>query len=172
MGDSGARPSEDEQRWRRLTEKQRACLDLLLDHKTSKVIGRDLGISKHTVDQRLNAARDTLGAQDRNETAVMYRQLRQTYDRVTYDAAVVPPPPALVRSDFPDGSPPNLMELHDSSGTIGGQQGNRPPFGDLLRHDYSSAVRVGITLAIVGAVVLIGLGGLSIGQTLTALLTR
>lgn len=64
------------------------------------------------------------------------------------------------------------MELHDSSQALGRPSGNRSPFGDLLRHDYSSAVRVGITLAVVGTIVLIGIGGLSIGQTLTALLTR
>ena len=73
MDDSGSHPHDDEDRWSRLTEKQRACLDLLIEHKTSKEIARLLDISKHTVDQRLNLARDTLGAQDRNESAFIYR---------------------------------------------------------------------------------------------------
>ncbi|MDT7529018.1 helix-turn-helix transcriptional regulator [Sphingopyxis sp. SE2] len=172
MDDSGSHPPDDEDRWNRLTDKQRACLDMLIEHKTSKEIARLLDISKHTVDQRLTTARDVLGAADRNETAVIYRRLKQTYDRMTYDAVGIPPSPALVRSEFPDGSPPNLMELHDSSEVLGRQSSNRSPFGDLLRPDHSSAARIGITLTLVGAIVLIGLGGLSIGQTLTELLTR
>ncbi|AMG75526.1 helix-turn-helix transcriptional regulator [Sphingopyxis granuli] len=172
MDDSGSRPNIDEDRWNRLTEKQRACLDLLIEHKTSKEIARLLDISKHTVDQRLNAARDTLGARDRNETAFLYGQLKQIYDRVTYDAVDVPDRPTLVRSEFPNGSPPNLMELKDSSEMLGRLSSKRSPFGDLLRPDHSSAARIGITLTVVAVVVLIGLGGLSIGQTLTELLTR
>lgn len=172
MNDSGSHPPEDEDRWNRLTEKQRACLDLLIEHKTSKEIARLLNISKHTVDQRLNAARDTLGARDRNETAFIYGQLKQIYDRVTYDAVEVPARPTLVRSEFPDGSPPNLMELHDSSEMLARLSSKRSPFGDWLRPDHSSAARIGITLTVVGVIVLIGLGGLSIGQTLTELLTR
>lgn len=172
MNDSGSHPLHDEDRWNRLTEKQRACLDLLIEHKTSKEIARLLDISKHTVDQRLNAARDTLGARDRKETAFVYGQLKQIYDRVTYDAVEVPDRPALVRSEFPDGSPPNLMELHDSSEGLGRPSSDGSPFGDYLRHDYGSAMRIGITLTVVAAIVLIGLGGLSIGHTLTQLLSR
>lgn len=155
-----------------MTEKQRACLDLLLERRTSKQIARDLDISKQAVDLRLTTARDTLGAANRDETAIIYARLRQTYDRIPCDPVILPATPELVPSNFPDGGPPNLMELHDSSQALGRPSGNRSPFGDLLRHDYSSAVRVGITLAVVGTIVLIGIGGLSIGQTLTALLTR
>ncbi|WP_422060853.1 helix-turn-helix transcriptional regulator [Sphingopyxis sp.] len=172
MDDSGSHPLEDEERWKRLTDKQRACLDLLIEHKTSKEIARLLDISKHTVDQRLTTARDALGASDRNETAVTYRRLKQTYDRMTYDAVGIPPTPTLVRSEFPDGSPPNLMELQDSSELPGRLSSKRSPFGDLLRPDHNSAGRIGITLALIGVIVLISLGGLSIGQTLTELLTR
>jgi DNA-binding CsgD family transcriptional regulator len=172
MDDSGSHPLDDEDRWNRLTEKQRVCLDLLIEHKTSKEIARLLDISKHTVDQRLTTARVTLGASDRNALAFTYQRLKQTCDRVTYDAVGIPPGPTLVRSEFPDGSPPNLMELRDSSQMRGGLSSNRSPFGDLLRPDHSSVVRIGITLTVVGVIVLISLGGLSIGQTLTELLTR
>ncbi len=58
MVDSHASPMPtDAERWARLTEKHRACLDLLLDHRTSKQIARILGIAKPTVDQRIAAAR-------------------------------------------------------------------------------------------------------------------
>src|SRR3546814_11183815 len=62
MLDSHDLLADDAARWARLTEKHRACLDLLLDHRTSKQIARILGIAKPTVDQRIAAARFILGA--------------------------------------------------------------------------------------------------------------
>lgn len=171
MNDSGSHPREDEQRWLRLTEKQRACLDLLLEHKTSKEIARRLDISKHTVDQRLAAARDTLGTADRNDTAVVYRQLKSLYDRMTYDAVQVPPPPALMRSDFQSGSPPNLMDLRDSNVLSGRKARTGSPFRDLWRRDFSPASRIAIMLALLAVTILILLGGLAISQTLSQLLS-
>lgn len=172
MDDSGSHPPDDEDRWNRLTEKQRACLDLLIEHKTSKEIARLLDISKHTVDQRLNAARDTLGAQDRNEAAFLYRQLKQIYDRMTYDAVEVPPRPVWVRSEFPDGSPPNMMDFHDKSVSLGRPLSKRFSFRGLWRRDYSSSARVGIMMGMLAFTVLILLGGLGIAQALDQLLSR
>ena len=60
-----------------LTLKQREVLDLLLAHKTSKEIARDLGISPHTVDQRIQFAKAKLGVDSRGEVAVAYRHLLQ-----------------------------------------------------------------------------------------------
>jgi DNA-binding CsgD family transcriptional regulator len=58
-----------------LTAKQRAVLDLLIEHKTSKEISRLLGISHHTVDQRIMLARAKLGVATRGEVAQAYRRL-------------------------------------------------------------------------------------------------
>lgn len=58
-----------------LTGKQREVLDLLLAHKTSKEIARELGISPHTVDQRIQFAKGKLGVDSRGEVAVAYRRL-------------------------------------------------------------------------------------------------
>lgn len=58
-----------------LTDKQRAVLDLLIEHKTSKEISRILGISHHTVDQRIMLARAKLGVATRGEVAQAYRRL-------------------------------------------------------------------------------------------------
>lgn len=171
MDDSGSHADSDEDRWNRLTVKQRACLDLLLEHKTSKEIARLLDISKHTVDQRLTAARDTLGASDRNEAAFFYGRLRLIYDRMTYDAVEVPRTPALVRSNFPDGSPSNLMELHGSSTALGRLSSERSPSGDLWRRDYSTAWRIIIMVTLLALTVVILLGGLGIAHALTQLLS-
>lgn len=60
-----------------LTDKQREVLELLIEHKTSKEISRELGISPHTVDQRLDTVRARLGAKNRSEIAQIYRRLRE-----------------------------------------------------------------------------------------------
>lgn len=55
-----------------LTDGQKACLRLVDDHHTSKEIGRILGISPFTVDQRLDAARRKLNAQSRKDAAKIF----------------------------------------------------------------------------------------------------
>src|SRR3546814_7011717 len=93
----------DAERWKRLTRKQRDCLDLLLERNTSKQIARDLGISKYTVDQRIRTARSILGAANRDETARAYTRLKNIYHRIAYDPVDIPSSPRLVPSDFPAG---------------------------------------------------------------------
>ncbi|NYH95364.1 helix-turn-helix domain-containing protein [Novosphingobium marinum] len=58
-----------------LTAKQREVLDLLIEHKTSKQISRILGISPHTVDQRVKLAKAKFGLGNRAELARTYREL-------------------------------------------------------------------------------------------------
>lgn len=69
----------------RLTDKQRQVLDLLIEHKTSKEIARTLGISPHTVDQRITLARIKLGLSSRGGIAQEYRRLRDLCERDTYE---------------------------------------------------------------------------------------
>lgn len=52
-----------------LTERQQQCLQGFLERKTAKVIGRELGISHHAVEQHLKAARRKLGAESTLEAA-------------------------------------------------------------------------------------------------------
>ncbi|HYJ30068.1 MAG TPA: helix-turn-helix transcriptional regulator [Allosphingosinicella sp.] len=52
-----------------LSEGQRECLRMVLRHMSSKEIARALGISRHTVDQRLRLAMKTLGAASRVDAA-------------------------------------------------------------------------------------------------------
>jgi DNA-binding CsgD family transcriptional regulator len=53
----------------KLTEGQRLCLRMVLRHMSSKEIARALGISRHTVDQRLRFAMRTLQVGTRIEAA-------------------------------------------------------------------------------------------------------
>lgn len=65
----------DEDALARVTEGQRACLRLVLHHMSSKEIARALGISRHTVDQRLKLAMRELGATSRVEAAKRFAAL-------------------------------------------------------------------------------------------------
>lgn len=170
MIDSGSQPSEDEVRWARLTGKQRACLDLLLEHQTSKQIARRLDISKQAVDLRLTTARDVLGAANRAETANLYARLKQTYDRMPWDAIILPPKPELVSSDFPDGEPAALA-LNDSASLTKHPIAVDSTFRDLWRHDHSRPSRVWIMAAMLTGLILLTLAGVTIGETLTRLIS-
>ena len=61
----------------RLTQGQIDCLMLVHQHLTSKQIAPRLGISSHTVDQRIRTSLRTLGCNNRSQAAqlVAYRRL-------------------------------------------------------------------------------------------------
>lgn len=75
----------------KLTEGQRTCLRMVFMHMSSKDIARELGISPHTVDQRLKMAMQLLGVETRFEAA---RTLAKSegigpYQHLVYQSPVV-----------------------------------------------------------------------------------
>lgn len=58
-------------RYGALSPRQRECLRLVYDHKTSKEIERELGIAKSTIDGYLAEAVRTLEARDRKHAALL-----------------------------------------------------------------------------------------------------
>ena len=81
-----------------LTAKQREALELLLQHKTSKEIAQILGISPHTVDQRIDGAKEKLGAATRGDLAVIYRRLSSISGRMTYEDSHIAARPSTAES--------------------------------------------------------------------------
>lgn len=65
----------------KLTERQRACLELVALGFTSKQIGRKLGISHSTVDNHILIATQILGATDRREAGRLMATPRQQLPR-------------------------------------------------------------------------------------------
>ena len=157
-------------RWARLTDKQRACLDLVLQRQTSKQIARRLDISKQAVDLRLTTARDILGAASRAEAANRYARLKQTYDRIPCDAIILPERPELVPSDFPNGELA-ARALQDEAPITEQVSAVRSLFKGLWRHDHSGPNRVWIMAAMLAVLILLILAGLTIGETLTRLIS-
>ena len=166
---------DDLARWQRLTDKQRACLDLLIQGHSSKEIARMLDISKWTADQRIAAARSIFAAPDRRTVAREYARLKRIYDSIAYDPVQVSPAPVLMPSDFPDGDPSPVLKLSDSGAprfeTEVGAQGLFPPFQDGWRHNYGIQARIVIMVAILAALVIIVFLGLGIAEALTRLVS-
>lgn len=70
-----------------LTDGQKECLRLVNHQLTSKEIARELGISRFTVDQRLDAARRKLKAPSRKEAARIFANMedQKIYEQLVYD---------------------------------------------------------------------------------------
>jgi DNA-binding CsgD family transcriptional regulator len=75
-----------------LTDGQKDCLRLVGDHFTSKEIARQLGISPYTVDQRLDAARQKLGAPNRTDAARLFATIdsQSLSQRLVYQSILLP----------------------------------------------------------------------------------
>ena len=157
-----------------LTEKQRECLHLVVQRKSSKEIARILNISKPAVDQRLIGARRTLGAANRNEAALIFARAAGDYDRIIYDPAYVPSDPitgAQASSDEQSDATFMLEEAASPYDATFKQENSIWPQvlkgpGDDLGTIQRIAIMVGLTIGIL-AVVLIGL---SVSQSLSGLL--
>lgn len=96
------------QRLERLTDAQRDCLRLVYQHKSSKDIARQLGISPHTVDQRLRRAIHVLGASSRVEAALLLARHEGAapYQRLAYQAPHLPAEPAASAESVPHAEGP------------------------------------------------------------------
>ncbi|WP_417611043.1 helix-turn-helix domain-containing protein [Parasphingorhabdus sp.] len=91
----------------KLNDGQRACLRLVLAHLNSKEIARELGISPHTVDQRLRTAMRILNAHSRFEAARIFASFDQhnTYQPLIYQMAAVEPASKIVEQQVASGRP-------------------------------------------------------------------
>jgi DNA-binding CsgD family transcriptional regulator len=94
-----------------LTDKQRAVLDLLIQHKSSKEIARTLAISPYTVDQRVGAARLKLRATSRGEVARVYSGLLAICDESAYQFS-------YMDTEAPDGEGPLQAECLEPTFTF------------------------------------------------------
>jgi DNA-binding CsgD family transcriptional regulator len=89
-----------------LTEGQKACLRLVVQHHTSKEIARALGISPFTVDQRLDAARRKLNATSRIDAAKIFDAMERNdiYEPFVYETSMLESPDDTVsQNTLPDG---------------------------------------------------------------------
>jgi DNA-binding CsgD family transcriptional regulator len=153
-----------------LTDKQREVLDLLIEHKTSKEISRALGISPHTVDQRINFARSKLGLHSRNQVAQEYRRLRETCEQTVYQKTDVAIEPIRAESDD-RGKSDALLTLQGAAFAIPGRTtlfkerdagADFQACPDLLDGQWGTLARLGVIVGLALLMVTVILGGISI----------
>ena len=155
-----------------LTAKQREVLDLLLEHMTSKEIARRLEISPYTVDQRINFAKDKLGARTRGEVAVAYRRMVEVCDPSAYensgigDSLAVAEKVGGAQLPLPEPIPPE---------PVGNERVSEPEADfsvvpELFDGRYGTLVRLGAIVLITVCLILVILGGLAIYSQLSVLL--
>lgn len=88
----------------KLSDGQRDCLRLVAENRSSKEIARILGISPHTVDQRLKRATAVLAVESRFEAARMFMRHARRCEPSTlpYDALVYQHPGLSGRAEYGD----------------------------------------------------------------------
>jgi DNA-binding CsgD family transcriptional regulator len=156
-----------------LTAKQREVLDLLIEHKTSKEIARDLGISPHTVDQRIQFAKEKLGATSRSEVAQLYRRLLEICGQLTYQES-----PIASSAAFADNGPGTqagpLTALRRRERTYPdrplGTESEYAVVPELFEGRYGTLFRLGAIIAMAMFLVFLVLGGLAIFSQLSELM--
>lgn len=161
----------------RLTDKQREVLDLLIEHKTSKEISRRLGISPHTVDQRINSARARLGATGRGQVATEYRRLLTLCDSSTYQFSYMASDAYLVDSrsgsDAVESEVGNPCGEHPAKATEG--PAPVPQVADyrvgpaLFEGEWGTWTRLGAIVVLALLMIVTVLGGISLFLTVSKL---
>jgi DNA-binding CsgD family transcriptional regulator len=163
-----------------LTVKQREVLDLLILHKTSKEISRSLGISPHTVDQRINLARGKLRLSSRNQVAQEYRRLVQTYEQTVYQNSDVATSAIRLDQSVRDKLGSHLVQSQAGLALPGRTTLFKEWEGvedfrvcpELLDGPWGNLARLGVITGIAVLLVAVVLGGLSTYSLLSQVLSR
>ena len=156
----------------RLSEKEREVLDLVIQHKPTKVIARELQIAPNTVDMRLKSARTKLATRDRNETARLYQYLITDCGKTTCGPSVIAThrtEPLVANSERPIGG---TFVLEDSASFVlpaPWEKGRRQPLSEGLDNRFGRAWRVVAIPSMALGIALLVLALLAIAATLGAL---
>jgi DNA-binding CsgD family transcriptional regulator len=101
----------------RLSGGQLDCLRLVDQHLNSKEIAAELGISPHTVDQRIRQSLQILGVERRAQAARIVAQYSGPYQRLIHQPPYIPPDP---QSAHPQAAASIQIRHADRAGEVGG----------------------------------------------------
>jgi DNA-binding CsgD family transcriptional regulator len=99
-----------------LTPGQLDCLRLVDQHLSSKEIAAELGISPHTVDQRVRQALATLGVERRAQAARIVAQYSGPYQRLIHQSPYIEP---SARTGQSEAAVSNQIRHADRAGKAG-----------------------------------------------------
>ena len=100
----------------RLSPGQLDCLRLVAQHLSSKEIAAELGISPHTVDQRIRQSLQILGVERRAQAARIVDQYSEPYQRLIHQSPYIPAGPNSVH---PEAAVSNQIRHADRAGRAG-----------------------------------------------------
>ena len=118
-GHVSRQPADDDiaARVARLTSGQLDCLRLVDQHLSSKEIAAELGISPHTVDQRIRQSLQILGVERRSQAARIVARHSEPYQRLIHQ-------PPYIEAGEPAGHPEaavsNQIRHAGRAGEVGG----------------------------------------------------
>jgi DNA-binding CsgD family transcriptional regulator len=128
----------DALRVQQLSPGQLECLQLVNQHLSSKEIATELGISPHTVDQRIRQALQILGVERRSQAARLVALYNGPYQRLIHQTPHIEP-------DGNDGHPDEAIRLQirhaDRAGGVlepGFKTEQRPVPGPFLQPPYAT----------------------------------
>jgi DNA-binding CsgD family transcriptional regulator len=101
----------------RLTQAQLDCLRLVDQHLSSKDIAAELGISPHTVDQRVRQSLQILGVERRSQAARIVAQYSGPYQRLIHQPPYIPAEP---RPGHSEAAVSHQIRHADRAGEVGG----------------------------------------------------
>lgn len=146
-----------------LTEAQRECLRLVLQHHNSKEIAVRLGVSPSAVDKRIERAVQILGTTSRFAAARLLAEHEEgTSERLPWQSIDVPEaelPPQTVEADEPWGLVRRLVGLPSASRQAGE-----------ARVGLSAFRRLGLILAMMLIIAVTSMVLLNLATTLSSLL--
>jgi len=112
-------PANDDslaERVARLSSGQLDCLRLVDEHLSSKEIATRLGISPHTVDQRIRQALQILRVERRTQAARIVAQYEGPYQRLIHQSPYIPADP---QTDHPEAAASHQIRHADRAGEAG-----------------------------------------------------
>lgn len=157
-----------------LSEKQRDALDLLLHHKTSKEIARDLGISPHTVEQRLRGAKQRLGVSRRSDLATAYRQLLLLCEETVYQESDIEIPALKLSNERETTASLELYSPRQDRSSLSSvnESVEYVHLAPAIFEGRSGTwVRIGAVFAIAAAIIILAIGGMAMFEQLSRLLS-
>jgi DNA-binding CsgD family transcriptional regulator len=101
----------------KLTAAQLDCLRLVDQHLSSKEIAAELGISPHTVDQRIRQSLAILGVARRSQAARIVSQYSGPYQRLIHQSPYIPAKPG---QGHPEAAVSHQIRHADRAGEAGG----------------------------------------------------
>lgn len=127
-----------ETRIKRLTAGQLDCLRLVAEHFSSKEIAVELGISSHTVDQRIRQSLHILGVQRRSQAARLVARQAGPYQRLIHQSPHIAAPSA---TGHPEAAVSQQIRHADRAGRAGDASfltEQRPAFRPSLQPPFAT----------------------------------